>query len=235
MEKITHKNNKVAIFGGTFDPFTLAHQAICKRVMDSFPIDTLYIIPTVVTYHRDEKDRWLTDKDRVRTMYFMMNELSERYSDKWKVDTHELRLKTACEVNGESSDIYDEIIGQRRFINTLLDFKCRVGLEQEIYLVLGTDSANTFKTWHRWKDICANISSLVIIEGRDQKTYEPDPEISEAVNGNIYNLFLSDKEMLQISATSIRNKFKGSSAADYWAELYSQIKSRKDLPALEWL
>ena len=46
----------VAVFGLTGDPFTVAHRAICKRAMDELPIDKLYVIPTIVNYHRKDKE-----------------------------------------------------------------------------------------------------------------------------------------------------------------------------------
>ena len=57
--------HKVGIFGGTFDPFTEAHLAIVKAAIDQKLVDEVHIIPTIVDYHRNGKDRWLSNYDRL--------------------------------------------------------------------------------------------------------------------------------------------------------------------------
>ena len=56
---------KIGIFGGTFDPFTEAHLAIVKSAIDQKLVDKVHIIPTIVDYHRNSKDRWLSNYDRL--------------------------------------------------------------------------------------------------------------------------------------------------------------------------
>ena len=56
---------KIGIFGGTFDPFTEAHLAIVKAAIDQNLVDEVHIIPTIVDYHRNGKDRWLSNCNRL--------------------------------------------------------------------------------------------------------------------------------------------------------------------------
>ena len=50
---------KIAIFGGTFDPFTQAHKAIVKQLVDYVGIDGVVISPTVTNWYRNKDDVWL--------------------------------------------------------------------------------------------------------------------------------------------------------------------------------
>ena len=104
---LSEMHNRIAIFGLTGDPFTIAHRDICKQAMDTLKIDKLYVIPTVVDYHRKDKERWLTDLQRVYCIEKMLWTLGNEYREKYEIDTHELMLKSLCE---NDTRLYNEII-----------------------------------------------------------------------------------------------------------------------------
>lgn len=197
----------VAVFGLTGDPFTVAHRQICKQAMDCLPIDKLYVIPTVVDYHRQGKERWLSDEARLLCAKSMLWSLGEFYQGKWEIDTYELDLKCQCGLlarlhSGE--DLEQEIIAPRRFLHTLLDFKCRIGIFKQVMLILGTDSIKNLMTWYRWKDVCRNVSSLVVVNGRDGEDIEIPAEVREEVGSHYCNLPLDNDELLKVSASKVR-------------------------------
>lgn len=237
---------RVAIFGGTFDPFTVAHRAICKQAMDEIPIDKLYVIPTVVSYHREGKDRWLCDADRVKVIRHMLWSLGEQYIGKWDVDTDELELKALCEKSDEQNNrgrddrLYDSIIEPRRFVHTLLDFKTRLGQDTKIDLILGTDSARNFNTWYHWGDVAANVSAFVIVQGRDGKEVKTMPfEVARKLHrkSGVPSCCMDIPEEFQdISASKIRKLIKHGyyTVDDYLAELKSFDNGEKSLKRLGW-
>ena len=70
---------KIGIFGGTFDPFTEAHLAIVKAAIDQKLVDEVHIIPTIVDYHRTDKDRWLLNDARLDVIRKIIDHLKGNY------------------------------------------------------------------------------------------------------------------------------------------------------------
>ncbi len=55
---------KLAIFGGTFDPFTKAHEAIVNTVLDEKIADEVIIAPTVTNWYRDKYVGTIAEKSK---------------------------------------------------------------------------------------------------------------------------------------------------------------------------
>lgn len=202
--------SRVAIFGGTFDPFTVAHREICKAVMDQYGIDKLYVIPTVVDYHRKGKELWLTDEERMECIREMLWSLGPDYEGRWEIDWHEMHLKRLCDfTDNELRDgLYDEIISNRRFIHTLLDFKTRQDTDTEIALVLGQDEAQNLPNWYRWRDVLFNVNIVYAVTGRDGDNRQLPSEIVELCE-NIRTIQLPYSELLKVSASKVRTSYMG--------------------------
>lgn len=206
MDFFVQSKRTVAVFGLTGDPFTVAHRAICKKAINALPIDKLYVIPTVVDYHREGKNRWLSDGARLECMRYMLWSLGDYYLNKWEIDRHEIDLKWLCGYADDyvHSGLTDEIIPKRRFIHTLLDFKTRIGMFTQIMLILGTGSVKNLTTWYRWKEVCHSISSLVVVNGRDGETIEIPSEVKSVLGSRYCNLSLEDEDLLKVSASKVR-------------------------------
>lgn len=216
--------SRVAIFGGTFDPFTVAHREICKAVMDQYGIDKLYVIPTVVDYHRKGKERWLTDEERMECIREMLWSLGPDYEGRWEIDWHEMHLKRLCDfTDNELRDgLYDEIISNRRFIHTLLDFKTRQDTDTEIALVLGQDEAQNLPNWYRWRDVLFNVNIVYAVTGRDGDNRQLPSEIVELCE-NIRTIQLPYSELLKVSASKVRTSYMGKMEYDRDDELHAYL------------
>ena len=212
-------DEKIAVFGGTFDPFTVAHRDICKQAMDKLPIDKLYVIPSVVSYHRVEKGSWLSDSERVWCIKEMLCTLGADYLGKWEVDETEIKLKAVCNWYDENDTrnenrhfelgfLWESIIKPRRFLHTLLDFKSRVGMWKQILLILGTDEVMDFTKWYHWEDVARLVSGIVLVNGRDGQKTEIPKEVQEKVSGYSCSLELSDSLLSLVSASRVRETCK---------------------------
>ena len=71
---------KIGIFGGTFDPFTEAHLAIVKAAIDEELVDEVHIIPTIVDYYRNGKERWLPNYKRLYVIGKIIDHLKGDYT-----------------------------------------------------------------------------------------------------------------------------------------------------------
>ena len=170
---------KIGIFGGTFDPFTSAHLAIVDEVARSKLVDILVVSPTIVSWHRDGKDSWLSDDDKVKVISSIFDNayipdvsddtrwIRSIFGRSWNhrsglrvvLNNRDLLLKKMC---GEDNGV----VAQHRFLHTLCDVKSLFGIDNEYFVFIGTDSLKNFTNWSFYQTILAN-SKIVGIQGRD--------------------------------------------------------------------
>ncbi len=228
--------SRIAIFGLTGDPFTVAHRDICRQVMDMPSTDKLIIIPTIVDYHREGKKKWLSDNNRYFIIQEMMKSLGNEYMMKYAVDGSELCLKKLCSETLDVDDtLYNEIIPKRRFIHTLLDFKIRHWYDGKIMLVLGSDSVMNLPTWNCWKHILKNIDSLCVVDGRDGKNTVIPEELKEYLPKDVITISPTIKEYCYISASKIRGCYNGDMVVQYLDDVGKLDKGETTLAELGWI
>ena len=188
---------KIGIFGGTFDPFTEAHLAIVKAAIDQNLVDEVHIVPTIVDYHRNGKDRWLFNDERLEVINKIIDNLKGNYIYKSRIFVNQCEYCFARE-----NAPY--IINKRRYIDTLNQFiydcdSSYTGFDAiEYYTIIGTDSYKNFKTWTDWEEIL-RLSKLIVVNGRDGEDIQLDiPKIDLRI----------DPKFLTISSTKIREQYK---------------------------
>ena len=197
---------KIAIFGGTFDPFHVGHKEIVKQLFEYVGVDTVIISPTVTNWYRDKEDVWLDDSQRVSVIYkareSMLKLEPTQYSE---VNTYDLQLKHSFDNAADQ----ENFVKNWHFYDTLLNVRARysnagaklfgTNLEDiEFYTVIGSDQLEFFKNWYRWEDIL-KLSKLIVVNNRNGKHVESDiPHIDIEIN----------KEFWNVSATEIRAKYK---------------------------
>ena len=194
---------KIAIFGGTFDPFHVGHKAIVKQLFDYVGVDEAVISPTVTNWYRNKDDVWLTDNQRIDVIYKATNDLSQVHTI--GLNTYDLRLKYSFDKVEDQEEFvknwhfYDTLVDLRaRYCTALCDFHDNELEKTEFYVVIGADQLEFFKNWYRWEDIL-KLSKLIVVNNRNGKHVESDiPHIDIEI----------DKEFWNVSATEIRAKYK---------------------------
>lgn len=186
-EEETKQKKRIGLFGGTFDPWTKAHQAIVDEVLKRDLVDFVVILPTIVEYHRAEKTKWLTYSEKFTAIYNFM--MKSPYQDRIMMDFQEIRMKTSGRMTEKESSDW-------RFINTVE--RCEsLYIGSDLYVIIGTDSLKNFKTWHRWKDILSKCK-IISVQGRNGETVDTDIEH--------INITIPD-ELSTISSSEIRGKY----------------------------
>lgn len=199
--------HRFAIFGGTFDPFTPAHEAIAKKViLDARLADTFFIAPTITNWYRNKNDLWLNDEQRVELCKLAAKKISLvcplSAVKCWAFDVYR-------KYSFPEGQIRDDFVKSWHYIDTLCDLRSSYnasGLtdwfktsDNKWYTVIGADQLKFFKNWHRWEDIL-KLSTLVVVNGRNGETVESDiPHIDIQIDQSFEN----------VSATKIRNEFRG--------------------------
>lgn len=186
---------RIGLFGGTFDPFTEAHQAIVDKVLELGLVDVVTILPTIVTYHRNGKKPWLDET--LKSAVIGCFTTRSPYHGRISIDCIEMGM-------ARRGTLTDEQIRNWRFINTIerleADYK---DTPVEFYMIIGTDSLKNLKTWHRWEDIVSKVK-IIAVEGRNGETVDTDIE---------YTPIKIDEKYSSMSSSEIRSKF--SNLSDY--------------------
>lgn len=189
---------RIGIFGGSFDPLTVGHIAIIRKVIASGLVDKLLVVPTIVDYHRPGKTRWMEDGMKVS---FIKNMLCAcgGFANKVEIDISELNYR---------QNHSPEVSAERRFFHTVYDLNWTLNNEfkdVELYTVVGTDSLANFKTWYRWEDVL-KVTKLIGIRGREG-VMPTNEELCTA-------MLAIDKRYADISASAIREKFSDGKLCD---------------------
>ena len=131
---------KIAIYGGTFDPIHKAHIEIVRRLSEKY--DKVIVVPTTVRYYKKNK---------------CMFSFDYRY-EKAKEALKDFK-------NVEVSDIEREAPNDWRFLDTLRKLtsgKLMKSFDEfKYYVAIGSDSFQNFKTWYGWEDILKRADLVV--------------------------------------------------------------------------
>jgi nicotinic acid mononucleotide adenylyltransferase/8-oxo-dGTP pyrophosphatase MutT (NUDIX family) len=200
--------NKYVVFGGSFDPFTVAHKAIVTELFKKFGAYKVIIAPSFVNWYRKDKKPWMDFDQKSKAIHYILNNEDFRYDFQfWEGD---FRLLSNCK-----SEDSKKLFEQRGFIDTLFDIKTyfRAGEtdSQEWYFCVGSDQFEFFKNWKMWEEVL-NQAKMIVINNRNGKFVESDiPHIDLQIDDQYQNA----------SASEIREKYiaEGKTPADYikWA------------------
>lgn len=215
---------RVGIYGGSFDPFTLAHREIVKEVLEQKLVDKVIIAPTIVDYHRGNKLPWLSLTERVGIIRELTKDLHPVF-----IDETELNRKKLLDL---SQELEEHVVKSWRFIDTLLRIKLgymSFGLDEtrELYPIIGGDSLDNFKTWFAWKDILKQSAGLIAVE-RDNKPIDAKAFISEnpEFDGKLKVMKIYDG-FAEMSASAERESWRKYPPAEYLDWALATIEANK--------
>jgi nicotinate-nucleotide adenylyltransferase len=129
---------RLAIFGGTFDPFHCAHLAVAEAATGALRLDRVLIVPAARPPHK----RGLTHAS---------------YEDR----VHMAELACAGDPRLQVSRLEEGT--QRSFSIDTIE-KVRAGLRpgDEVFFIIGADAFAEVSTWRRWRDVLAAVRFIVV-------------------------------------------------------------------------
>ena len=127
---------RIVLFGGTFDPWTSAHQEIAERLSRLY--DRVIVLPTDIRYYKHNNQ---------------MFSFEERLS---AAKSHVRGLK-----NVRVLDLEHNIDDDWRFIDTLEAVRRIYGLEHDYFVAIGSDSLQRFTSWTSWQKILEGARLVV--------------------------------------------------------------------------
>ena len=220
---------RFGIFGGTFDPFTVAHFEIVKQALKQNLVDEVIIAPSMVSWHREDKTRFLCSDDRVKLIDDVIR--AAKLDDKVWVFDNDVRKNALLESSGIVA-AKSKLINDRYFIDTLVDIElylqksrleCGKDEDFEVYPIIGSDSYANFKSWHDWETILKLSKGLIVATGRTGAGCSSSTDIAECHIPFIELMICNSYS--GISASAIRKELENSKMtfAAYKENLISKV------------
>ena len=130
--------NRIALYGGTFDPVHLGHLAIARRVCELFEIDQVLFVPAQVAPHK-------VGRNVTPAIHrYAMLSLATQHDKSLLVSTFEL----------ESAD-------SSYTVDTLGHFKKSLP-ESDLFFIMGADSWAEIATWRDWQRLLTMANHIVV-------------------------------------------------------------------------
>ena len=171
---MSHKP-RLGVFGGAFDPPHIAHIALAAHAVAQFELHELRIIPTGDAWH---KARTLSPSPH----RLAMTRLAFADVPQVVVDSREIDRQ-----------------GATYTFDTLQELKAEHP-NADLFLFIGADQANAFKTWHRWQEILS-LATVVVADRPMDGQGSLASQWHNAVSPDVQRL---DMPSLNVSATEIR-------------------------------
>lgn len=159
---------KIALFGGSFDPPHLGHEAVIKEALQGLDIDKLIIMPTFINpfknaFFADEKQRFLWCK--------------KLWGGLAKVEISDFEIRQKRPVPSFES----------------VNYLKKLYKSEKIYLIIGADHLATLHSWHKFDELCKEVEFIIakranIIIPPQFKSLETHIDISSSLIRNNLNL-----------------------------------------------
>jgi len=130
--------NRIAFFGGTFDPVHNGHLKIAKTLVKFFELDQFYFLPAFHAPHKADR------KPTSAYHRFAMLSIATESDSSIFVSTHELD-------RGES----------RYTVDTMPELAAEFS-GSRLFFVMGADSWMDIRTWRRWEELLLMTNHIVV-------------------------------------------------------------------------
>lgn len=186
--------NRIALYGGTFDPVHLGHLEVAQRVCELFEIDKILFVPAQLAPHK--VDQPVTPSIHRHAMLVLATQ-----------GKHRLLIST-----------FEVDKPDRSFtVDTLTYFQANYGHAADLFFIMGADSWSEITTWREWESVLA-LANHIVVTRPGYDIGEPDDEIRHRVIDlrsrkdskplaqvvGTGNIFITDVVNMEVSATQIR-------------------------------
>ncbi len=148
---------RIAIYGGTFDPIHNGHLGSIAELQTKLAIDMVHIVPSFIPPHRDAPGA----------------------SAEQRIEMLQLAVQSMTGVVVDSREI--ERQGTSFTIDTLAGIRAEYGEAVELLFVMGADAFALLHTWHRWQELI-DFAHVVVMARPHLKTEQPATRVLEWCN-----------------------------------------------------
>ena len=173
---------RIGVFGGTFDPIHIGHLVIAEILQFDLGLDTVLFLPAGRPPHKPEQE--LADDEHRLAML----EIAIGYFDQFEISTVDLDRS-----------------GNSYTARTLEILSAAYGESGDLYFLMGQDSLRDFPTW-RNPDKIARLAKLgVALRPHVDVSIEA---IEGAVPDARGRILMVDVPLIDVSSTAIRNSIR---------------------------
>lgn len=188
---------KIGIYGGTFNPPHLGHQAAAEAAVKQLGLDKLILIPAAVPPHKT---------------------LPEHTPENWHRLEMTLKMADAMNLPGvvDVSDLEMEREGKSYTADTLRQLKQQYP-DAQLWLLMGTDMFLTLHEWYQPEEILklANICAFGRHEDDGEDIFAPQKAYLEKTYPGAAIEVIALPNLVEISSTQLREKLLEGTAGDY--------------------
>ncbi len=178
----TVKGQRIALFGGTFDPIHNGHIVMARQLAEKLSLDSVLIMPTFVPPHKI-KTEMASAVDRLEMCRLACAPYPEL-------------VVSDLEINRRGAS----------FTVTTLEQLHSAYPDAELFLTVGADMFLTLASWHRFADIAA-MATLCAVP-RDDASAETLRAYAATLEAQGARCVVLDMETPRISSTDIRRCVK---------------------------
>lgn len=197
-----NKKNKIAIFGGSFNPPLCSHFSLAQQVINELEMDKIIFIPVNSKYQKPG-----------------LIENEHRYN----------MLKLVCDKN-EQFEVSDIELNQSRQLYTIetLELLQKQYLDSKIYFIIGSDNLKELITWKNPDELINKFRPIVLERGNDdiENIIKSDEFLLQ--NKDCF-IKLNQSIKTNCSSTFVRGKIKERKSIRYLMpdEVYYYIEENK--------
>lgn len=130
---------RIALYGGTFDPVHSGHLEVARKVSELFEIEKVLLIPAQVAPHKI--GRPVTPP----VHRYAMLALATQNDPQLSISTFEL-----------------DAPGRRYTVDTVEHFLTTFGDSTELFFIMGADSWSEIRTWRQWERLLKMTNHIVV-------------------------------------------------------------------------
>lgn len=165
--QIKSNNQKIGIFGGSFDPIHIGHLVICNFIKEEFGLDKVIFVPAHRSPHKKVSTH-TTPQER-----YNMVKLATEGNDGFEISDYEIKQDRA---------VYS--------IETIKYFK-QLYPESELFMIIGADSYKNFSNWKNPEEIKNNVK--LVIASRDRIVIEKNDRLANTPNIGISSSMIRER------------------------------------------
>ncbi|MEG1996155.1 MAG: nicotinate (nicotinamide) nucleotide adenylyltransferase [Oscillospiraceae bacterium] len=174
--------NKIAIFGGTFNPIHLGHINLCNECAKIINPDEVLLVPTNLPPHKTH---------------------SQLATNRERLDMINIAIRN--EKLFKSSDIEYKLQGKSYTINTIDAIK-KENPEAQLYLIIGSDMLFMFEKWYMYEDILKQAT--LVVAARQPQQYQQMLVKKQEFKGYEDKIVIASIGEQPMSSTKIRELIK---------------------------
>ncbi len=196
---------KIAIFGGTFNPVHIGHRHILDAALQAVALDRVFVVPTRIPPHKQAHSLCSGD-DRAEMC----------------------RLAFADLKNIEVSDYELNNEGKSYSFYTVQHFK-DLYPDAELYFIMGSDMLLSFHEWFRYRDIL-ELTNIISISREDELGREELERYIAEYGLPEEKIVISDAKPIELSSTQLRERLaEGLDCENYLAPAVLEYINSKNL------